>query len=249
MSDLAPLKGLTALQLLDCSETQVSDLAPLKGLTALQSLNCSYTQVSDLAPLKGLTVLQSLDCPYTQVSDLAPLKGLTGLQSLNCSYTRVSDLSPLIGLAKLEKLTCDGLKLAVLPEWFVTAPAIRELYFHRTRIPGVPVEVLSASLDENCLAKLRAHFLDEQEGVEPVVEVKLMVLGNGRVGKTQFCRRLAELPFQPDSDSTHGVAIIPARLPAADGRMRSHCKCGTSAARTSITARMLSSCATTPYSP
>ena len=59
---------------------------------------------------------------------------------------------------------------------------------------------------ENCLEKLRAHFLDEREGVEPVVEVKLMVLGNGRVGKTQFCRRLAELPFQPHGNSTHGVA-------------------------------------------
>ena len=43
------------------------------------------------------------------------------------------------------------------------------------------------TVDENCLAKLRAHFLDEQDGVEPVVEVKLMVLGNGWVGKTQFC--------------------------------------------------------------
>ena len=169
--------------------------------------------MSDLAPLKGLTALQSLDCLITQVSDLAPLKGLTALQSLDCSGTQVSDLAPLVGLAKLEVLICNEVKLAALPEWFVTAPAIRELYFHQTRIPGVPIEVLSASGDENCLAKLRAHFLDEREGVEPVVEVKLMVLGNGRVGKTQFCRRLAELLFQPDSDSTHGVAIIPARLP------------------------------------
>ena len=71
---------------------------------------------------------------------------------------------------------------------------------------------------ENCLTNLRAHFLDQQGGVEPVVEVKLMVLGNGRVGKTQFCRRLAGLEFQPDSISTHGVAIVPARLPAVDGR-------------------------------
>ena len=84
----------------------MSDLAPLKGLTALQSLDCSNTQVSDLGPLKGLTALQSLDCPVNasersraaerpdrpaiarllqQVSHLGPLKGLTALQSLNCS--------------------------------------------------------------------------------------------------------------------------------------------------------------------
>ena len=200
---------------MDCYETDVGDLALLKGLPALQSLDCSRTQVSDLAPLKGLLGLQSLKCSGTQVSDLAPLNGLPALQSLDCSDTQVSDLSPLIGLAKLEGLSCNGLKLAALPEWFVTAPEIRQLRFHQTRIADVPVEVLSARVDENCLPKLRAHFLDERDGVEPVVEVKLMVLGNGRVGKTQFCRRLAELPFQPDSDSTHGVAIIPARLPGA----------------------------------
>ena len=170
--------------------------------------------MSDLGPLKGLLGLQSLDCSRTQVSDLGPLKGLLGLQSLNCSYTQVSDLAPLIGLARLRELTCDGLSLAALPEWFVTAPVIRKLNLHKTRIAGVPIEVLSASRNENCLAKLRAHFLDEGDGVEPVVEVKLMVLGNGRVGKTQLCRRLAELPFQPDSDPTHGVAIVLAKLPA-----------------------------------
>ena len=33
----------------------MSDLGPLAGLSALQSLNCSKTQVSDLGPLAGLS--------------------------------------------------------------------------------------------------------------------------------------------------------------------------------------------------
>ena len=137
---------------------------------------------------------------------------------LDCFHTQ-GDLSPLIGLAKLEELISgNGLKLSALPEWFLKAPTIRKLCFHRTSIPVVPVEVLSAEANEDCLAKLRAHFLDEGDGVEPVVEVKLMVLGNARVGKTQSCRRLAKLPFQRASNSTHGVAIVPAPLPAGRGR-------------------------------
>jgi internalin A len=217
VSDIAPLKDSTALQSLDCSGTQVGDLAPIKGLPALESVNCSDTQVGDLAPLKGLPALRSLDCSWTQVSDIAPLKDLTALQSLDCSGTQVSEIAPLVGLAKLKELTCNEVKLAALPEWFVSALTIRELIFHKTRIPGVPAEILSAEFYESCLENLRAHFLDEQGGVEPVVEIKLMVLGNGRVGKTQFCRRLAKLPFQPDSESTHGVAIVAARLRATDG--------------------------------
>ena len=57
-SDLAPLKGLTALQSLDCSRTQVSDLGPLEGLSALQTIQCSGIRVSDLTPLQGLSVLR-----------------------------------------------------------------------------------------------------------------------------------------------------------------------------------------------
>ena len=173
-----------------------------------------------MGPLTGLTALRSLICSDTQVSDLGPLKGLTALRSLICSNTQVSDLAPLIGLPKLETLTCDGLRLVGLPAWFLQAPTIQTLNSGETRIAGVPVEVLSPDPEYggNCLRKLRAHFLDQQDGVEPVVEVKLMVLGNGRVGKTQFCRRLAGQAFQPESDFTHGVAIVPARLPTQDGQ-------------------------------
>ena len=60
---------------------------PLAGLSALQSLNCSGTQVSDLMPLAGLSALQSLTCWRTQVSDLMPLAGLSALQSLDCLLT------------------------------------------------------------------------------------------------------------------------------------------------------------------
>ena len=104
VSDLTPLRGLTALQSLDLSGTKVSDLAPLRGLTALQSLHLTSTKVSDLTALRGLTALQGLDLRGTQVSDLTPLRGLTALQGLNLRGTQVNDLTPLRGLTALQSL-------------------------------------------------------------------------------------------------------------------------------------------------
>jgi hypothetical protein len=46
VSDLGPLAGLTALQLLHLSGTNVSDLGPLAGLTALKRLSLTQTKVS-----------------------------------------------------------------------------------------------------------------------------------------------------------------------------------------------------------
>jgi hypothetical protein len=121
VSDLSPIRALTALVSLDCSGTdafsgqrvytategggrveirtvgkgKLADLSPLKGL-ALTNLNCTNTEVADLSPLKGMKLI-SLSCGATRVSDLAPLEGMP-LDYLDCSYTRVSDLAPLHGM-------------------------------------------------------------------------------------------------------------------------------------------------------
>src|SRR6516164_540023 len=64
----------------------------LAGLTALQHLDCSYTQLRDLAPLKDLVALQYLICIFARVSDLTPLNYLVALRYRNCVGTQVSDL-------------------------------------------------------------------------------------------------------------------------------------------------------------
>ena len=43
--------------------------------------------------------------------------------------------------------------------------------------------------------------------MEEVREAKLVVLGNGRVGKTQICRRLRGLPYDEQVPSTHGITV------------------------------------------
>jgi internalin A len=53
----------------------------------------------------------------------------------------------------------------------------------------VPAEILSKFEFDNCLPRLRAHLADLSGEGNAVSDVKLMILGNGRVGKTQICRR------------------------------------------------------------
>ncbi|HMS82227.1 MAG TPA: COR domain-containing protein [Nitrospira sp.] len=207
ISDLSPLSPLTALQQLHCWNTQVSDLSPLHSLTALQQLNYSNTQVSDLSPLHTLTALQQLNYSNTQVSDLSPLHTLTALQQLNCSDTQVSDLSPLIGLLNLGKLAANNLRLEDFPRQLLFQKILQELTLYGTTIPGIPAEILSDYYSTNCLDNLCNHLLDVEHGSEKVCEAKLVVLGNGRVGKTQICRRLRGLPYDEAVPSTHGITV------------------------------------------
>ena len=214
--DLRPLAKLTVLQSLSFGSTRVTDLSPLAELTGLQSLNFGNTQVVDLRPLANLTALQSLHCWRTQVSDLSPLANLMRLQSLHCGDTQVSDLGPLANLDALQSLNCSSCRLSRVPDAFWHKPSLTKLVLHGSSVLGVPEEVLSHDDRDNCLDSLRAHFRDAAAGAQTITDVKLLVLGNGRSGKTQLARRLADQPFQPDWDSTHGIRVPPAAVLAAD---------------------------------
>jgi internalin A len=209
--DLAPLEalqGLQSLYLFNC--TGVTDLAPLEALQGLQSLNLSYcTGVTDLAPLEALQGLQSLYLSSTGVTDLAPLEALQGLQSLDLSYCKgLTDLAPLEALQRLQKLNLYGCRPVVpanLLRVFAYSPRMTELVADQA--VGVPREVLSHNPDDNCRLRLRAHLSELGLGAEAENEVKVILLGNGRVGKTQLCRRFRGQPFDQSVESTHGVQI------------------------------------------
>jgi internalin A len=182
-----------------------TDLAPLANLHGLQSLDFSHTDVTDLAPLSNLQALQNLYLSSTGVTDLAPLANLQGLQQLSLSSTGVTDLAPLANLQGLQTLFLFNCR--PLPETFralADHPRLASLW--ADEVAGIPREVLSHNQD-NCLPRLRAYLSELKLGAEAENEVKVILLGNGRVGKTQLCRRFRDEPFNEPIESTHGVQI------------------------------------------
>jgi internalin A len=209
--DLSSLSGLTGLQSLNLSSTGVTDLSPLAGLAGLKSLDLHLCEsVTDLSSLSGLTGLQSLNLSEcTGVMDLSPLSGLTDLQSLDLQWCQgVADLSPLLGLTGLERLYLFWYRPAPLVEFlrnFIENPLLTEIVLDEAT--GIPREILSKNLADNCLPRLRTYFAELALAAEPENEVKLILLGNGRVGKTQLCRRFRGQSFDDAIPSTHGIQL------------------------------------------
>jgi internalin A len=214
--DLSPLRRLVKIASLDVSRCAIYDLAPLAGLTALQTLDCSLTRVVDLTPLASLTALQTLSIGGAPVADLAPLAKLSALRSLECWGTKVSDLGPLAGLPELKRLRTWSLELRGLDRGWIERGPLEELILYDTSIADIPAGVLSSDGDEDCLASLRAYFNDSTLDDGRLYDVKLMLLGNGRVGKTQLARALQDQSFEADSKSTHGVTVAQYDLPRGE---------------------------------
>lgn len=199
---------------MECASTRIVDLVPLKDLPQLQHLGCFDTRVDDLAPLERILTLRILAFSNTKVADLTPLSRLKRLEQIGCSDTKVSDLTPIAGLTALQILHCSGLKIETPPPpEFWMKDTLQNLRFHRTRIPGLPPEVLSSSPIDNCLQSLRAHLADLGDAPVEMSDAKLMILGNGRVGKTQLVRRLRGEGFEENADSTHGILVADLAVP------------------------------------
>ncbi|MDP0498690.1 MAG: COR domain-containing protein [Verrucomicrobiota bacterium JB022] len=212
VNDLTPLAELRNLQILDCSLTKVSDLSPLARVQSLRLLCCYGCAVHNLAPLSGLQALQELDCAANAIHDLGPLAGLQSLIRLNCSDTRVSDLHPLAGLQNLYDLECQNLSLNQLPEALVLKASLELWDFSGTTVKGVPAEVVRD------LEQLRNHLRDLKKA-EPATftDIKVIIIGNGYVGKTQLCRHLQGKAYDEAEPSTHGIHLSRMAFPAPIG--------------------------------
>jgi internalin A len=212
---LAALTGLTSL---DLRQNEISDdgARALAALTNLTSLYLSGNGISadGARALAALTGLTSLDLSFNEISaDGAwALAALTGLTQLNLAESGAEDLSPLMNLTKLWRLDCSGCRLAAPVPAIWKLPSLEELILHEAVLPGVPAEVLSPDWQTSCLESLRAHFDDLEGRASEIAEIKFMILGNGRVGKTQICRRLRGEKYDDTQPSTDGIQVSSAPL-------------------------------------
>lgn len=103
-ADLSPIRNMSRLEDLNCSNTGARDISPISGLVRLKKLNISGNPVSDLASMTALANLIHLDISNTPVSKIDALRNLTAMEHLNLSGTAIKKLDPLAGMTSLKRL-------------------------------------------------------------------------------------------------------------------------------------------------
>lgn len=158
-TDLACLKRLPGIEVLDLAKTRVSDagLENLKGLTSLKRLSIISGRVTDagLENLTGLTKLEKLYLFRLQVGDagLRHLEGLANLTELYLNRTRVADagMKYLKGLTRLHTLGLGRTRVSDAGLGQLTGlPSLERLYLNHTQVTDVGLERLKelANLEE-----------------------------------------------------------------------------------------------------
>ncbi len=214
IADLAPIEHLTKLQLLRCYSNQIVDLAPIEHLTKLQLLNCSSNQIVDLAPIEHLTKLQLLSCYSNQIADLAPIEHLTNLQKLFCSSNQIADLAPIEHLTNLQQLHCDSNQIADLAPIIGLIKKGRQVKWSTYEgdinvadnpLTNPPIEIVQQG-NEAILNYWQQ--IEEQGGTQTINEAKLIIVGEGKSGKTTLFHKLIDPTYMlKPLDETHGINI------------------------------------------
>ncbi|MBO4772162.1 MAG: leucine-rich repeat domain-containing protein [Bacteroidales bacterium] len=103
ITDLKPLKRLTNLTMLDCSNTNIKSLDGIQYLTGLRELDCSNNDnLNSLEFIAGLVNLESVNCGNTMVKSLAPLTYLKKLRRLDAHFCTINKLGT---IGELKSLT------------------------------------------------------------------------------------------------------------------------------------------------
>ncbi|SCL71273.1 COR domain-containing protein [Micromonospora peucetia] len=195
------------------SRTGLSALPPeLLARTDLETLILYHNHITDLpAEVGKLHRLRKLDLAGNSLTGLpAEIGELKLLRELDLGGNLLTTLPPQIGeLPGLQLLDLRDNQLTMLPTSLAPLLAKGQL---TVRLDGNPLdEALAQTLGRGTRA-LGAYLQSLEDGV-PQFEAKILLVGEGNVGKTSLVGALNNEQFVKGRPTTHGIEIRELRLP------------------------------------
>jgi internalin A len=174
---------LANLIAIDLGQNQLTSLPPeIAKLTKLTHLDLNNNQLTSLPPeIAKLTKLTHLDLDNNQLTTLPPeIAKLTNLTSLKLTGNRLTSLpAEIAGLTNLTKLDLEGNPLSIPPETLANPEDVKAIFA--------------------AIAGLRSG--------ERLNEAKMLVVGDGKVGKSSVVERFIYNTYDPNKETTLGVEI------------------------------------------
>jgi internalin A len=232
------LGQLHQLQKLSLESNQLTALPKsLDKLTQLQMLYLDDNRFTVLPQsVCRLTQLQLLSLWNTQLETLPfEIGQLTKLVSLILRDNRLEHIPQSIGrLQRLQFLELQGNRLKELPAEIQSLSALKWLYLHHNPSLGLPEDALGPPWGTVTMSipplvapdpKPPREILDyyfSTRGEEGIAlrEMKLIVVGWGKTGKTSLVKRLSGMEMDPTEQETHGITIQPLTLHCTDGDLK-----------------------------
>jgi internalin A len=213
----------------DAVPQEVFDLIDLTALSVSGGYGDARTGITVLPSAIGrMSNLKTLVLNKNRLSVLP--KELFDLENLEELHIENNDLSVIPGdierLKNLKRLSLSSNKLTSLPAQIGNLPHLQTLEIADNQISFLPLEIgtltelLHISLGGNPITNVPLEILKQssaaiinycksvfEESVTRLYEAKLLIVGEGGVGKTCILKRLIDNSFQVSATTTEGIDI------------------------------------------
>jgi internalin A len=234
LSSINRLDNLTKLELLDLSGNKIVKLEGLERLSNLSKLYLANNKISKIEGLKKLSKLIDVVLSNNQIRTLENLEDLSNLTELDLSGNKISNLQNINSLSKLSKLylagnqieKLDGLEnLSMLSQVFLGNNQIKRLgnipiklveRLDHILLEGNPIyDFNGTEQDLNNKDAILGFLKSLQQTQIPTPYLKLNIIGEGRIGKTQLFKFLEnnKAQFDEESKQTHGTNTLNYQVP------------------------------------
>lgn len=222
---------LEQLEELDLSFNQLKVLpTSLSHLMQLRRLSLSANQITELPDwLSKFSQLQRLDLDVNHLAALPSWLGrLTQLQRLDLSACNLTSLPVwIVQLKQLQTLRLGFNHLSRIPNWLNQLTQLKELNLRSNELTTLPESLLTleqlsdldlvdnplnpelAAAAEEGLDAIRRYLRAQSEAHVALHEAKLILVGEGEVGKSCLLAALRGDPWDGNRPTTHGIEIKP----------------------------------------
>jgi internalin A len=214
---IASLSNLQYLYLYDNKITEIPNvIAALSNLKRLYLHDNKITKIPDaILSLSNLQILWLFNNQITEIPDA--IAALSNLQQLNFSDNQITKIPDAIAaLSNLQILWLGDNQITEIPDAITKLENLKILVLENNPIANIPPEIIRKGWGEDIkddgdplaiFSYLKAH------NKRPLNEIKVLLIGEGDVGKTSLLNRLLYDTFNPEECKTPGINIAQWHLP------------------------------------
>jgi GTPase SAR1 family protein len=203
------------LQHADWSNNALKRVELKAELPLLRYLSLRNNKLEALQLPYALPVLKELDASENQLKGLQLPNDLHALQYLFLRKNGMKTLRTEASLSVLHTLHLEENQLTELPRAEYTQ--LENLYLEGNPLSGYGEEIIKGDESGNAIEIIAALRSFAQTGERPNHRARLIIVGNGRIGKTCMVKRLKGLKCDRQEEYTHGIAISELEKPHLPG--------------------------------
>lgn len=202
------IANLINLKTIDFYHNQIKEIPnALTKLYNLKKLNLSINQISQIPnSISSLTNLTQLSIFSNKISKIPePLTNILSLTSVELSDNKIEEVPETISnLINLTRLHLNQNCITQFPIVVANLPNLTILELLHNPITNIPQEILKTENAEKILNYLRQLYNNR-----PLHEAKLLLIGQGSVGKTSLVERLIRNKYDQNQSQTDGLNVEP----------------------------------------